>query len=252
MAENTQVRKKKKRRKKHYLLRFIVFIGILVGLYSFMVSDFFDIDEIVVENNSYYTAEQIIDRSGIKTGGNIFKDIGLSAAEDVLMEDPYIRNAQIMRKYPNQVIINVAERTEAAAIPYATSYILIDTEGLVLRTSEVEPKLPLILGLTIKEMNPGAALEVEENSILNDTLEMIKAIEESDVYFKKIDISNVMVKAYVYDALICQGMPQDIIARVKDGTLQGILYELYESGIERGTVTVTSDPTNMAFGPDYE
>lgn len=252
MAENQPVRKKKKRRKKNYLLRLIIIIALGVGLYYFATSELFDIHTITVENNVYYTSEQIVERSGVVIGGNMFSDVHGRDAKKELISDPYIKDAAIRLKLPDTVVITVEERTEAAAIPYSTNFILIDAEGLVLRVSEVEPKLPLLLGLTIKGMEPGKALEVEENSVLSDTLLMIKALTDSDVYFKKIDLSKVMVRAYVYDSLVCQGMPQDITGRVSDGTLQKILYELYGEGIERGTITVTSDPTNMAFSPAYE
>ncbi len=36
-------------------------------------SGLFDVSEVEVENNSYYTAEQIIEKSGLKTGENIFE-----------------------------------------------------------------------------------------------------------------------------------------------------------------------------------
>ena len=63
-------RKKKKRRKKHYLLRFLLIVALAVGIYYFLTSELFDIQEIIVENNVYYTSEQIIDLAKAKTGGN--------------------------------------------------------------------------------------------------------------------------------------------------------------------------------------
>jgi len=67
-----------------------------------------------------------------------------------------------------------------------------------------------------------------------------------------VDVSNVMIEAYIYDQLVCKGMPQDINERLADGSLQKILYKLYEEGTERGTITVTSNSENIAFSPIYE
>ncbi len=245
-------KKKKKRRKKHYFLRMVLFVLAVVGIIVLMNSSLFDVQEINVSDNSYFTAEQVIARSGIEPGQNIFFGIDKKKAKKGLMEDPYIKNVTVERNLPKTVNIIVEERAEAAAVPFADKYIITDVEGLVLRVSEVEPKIPLIMGLTIKEMEPGKALEVEENSVLNDTLGMVSLMQESDVYFKKIDISKVMVRAYVYDSLICQGMPEDITKALSDGTLQAMLYRLYTDNIEHGTITITADTTNMAFSPIYE
>ncbi|MBQ7605521.1 MAG: FtsQ-type POTRA domain-containing protein [Firmicutes bacterium] len=245
-------KKKKKRRKKHYFLRLLVFIAVVVGIICLMTSSLFDVQKIEVEGNSYFTAEQVIARSGITQGVNIFFSIDKRGAKKGLMEDPYIKNVTVERKLPSTVVILVEERQETAAVPYTDKYIIVDGEGLILRTSEVEPKIPILMGLTIKEMEPGKPLEVEENSVLNDTLGMVSIMQQSEVYFKKIDISKVMVRAYVYDTLICQGMPEDITKALSDGTLETMLYRLYTDNIEHGTITITSDTTNMAFSPIYE
>ena len=243
-------KKKKKRRKKHYFLRLLIFIAVVVGIICLMTSSLFDIQKIEVRDNNYFTAEQVIARSGITQGQNIFFGIDKKAAKRGLMEDPYIKNVLVERHLPDSVTIVVEERQETAAIPYVDKYIIVDGEGLILRTSEVEPKLPILI--TIKEMEPGKPLEVEENSVLNDTLSLVNTMQNSEVYFKKIDISKVMVRAYVYDTLVCQGMPEDISKSLSDGTLQAMLYRLYTDNIEHGTITITSDTTNMAFSPIYE
>lgn len=113
----------------------------------------------------------------------------------------------------------------------------------MLRHSEVEPKLTLLEGLTLKSIEPGKALEAEENYMLSDTLEIIRMMTESEVYFKSIDLSGVMIKAYIYDHLICSGTPEAVAKNLKNGGLQQVLYDLYSQGVERGTITVSSDGT---------
>ncbi len=245
-------KKKKKRRKKHYFLRLVVIVLLIVGVIMLLNSSVFNLKKIKVEGNNYFTSEQVIERSGAKVGTNLIFDIDKKDIEKALLKDPYVKEVRISRNLPGTLVITVVEREEAAAVPYADSFVITDEDGLVLRTTEVEPKLPLLIGLTIKSMETGKALEVEENSVLNGTLSLIGSMHDSDVFFKKIDISKVMVKAYVYDYLICQGMPEDIEKALSDGTLQNMLYQLYSGGIERGTISVTADTANMAFSPLYE
>jgi len=245
MKKNEKVRKKKKRKKKHHLFKLIIFIGFVVGLYYFLTSSLFDIQQITVENNSYFTEEQIISIAEAKTGENLF---GVSASDmkEKLLAEPYIKNANINRKLPNEIVIVVEERNENAAVPYGNDYIIIDDEGMVLRKSGVEPALTLLQGLTVKNIEPGTPLEVEENAILTDTLEMLRKVKEKELFFKKIDISKITIKAYIYDQLVCEGSPEIIMNNLD--SLKDILYDLYTKGIERGVIKMGSD-NYFSFSP---
>lgn len=241
-------KKKKKRRKKRYFLRIILFVAFCVALYFFLTSSIFDIQKIAVENNNYYTQEQVISIAKIKTGKNIF-ETDISQAKEALLLDPYIKNTKVSRKLPDTVKIKVEERKEFACIPYGNEFVLIDKEGMVLRKTEVEPKLPLLVGMTVKSIDPGKPLEVEENSVLSDTLRLVDGMGEHELYFKKIDISNVIVKAYVFDQLICEGTPENILNKL--GLLQEVLYGLHAQGIERGVLKVGTDNL-IPFNPVVE
>ena len=240
-------RKRKKRKKKNWLLRILIVIIIGIILYFSLSSALFDVDKIVVKNNSYYTSEQIIQLSGAKVGVNLFK-AETGEMKERLLKDSYMKNVSVRRKIPSTITITVEERKEATVIPYGDKYIILDENGLVLRHSDVEPKLPLLLGMTIKEMTPGKALLVEENSVLTDTLFMLQSMEKNDMYFKKIDISNIIIKAYIYDNLICEGTPENILNSMEAGNLQTVLQDLFNKGVERGVIKVGSD-NYCSFNP---
>nr|WP_315022634.1 FtsQ-type POTRA domain-containing protein [uncultured Aminipila sp.] len=243
-------RKKKKRKKKNYLLRLLVIIAVGAGLYFLITSELFDIDSVKIENNNYYTVEQVKDKAGIKVGENIFK-LKKNHIKNKLLKDPYFENVTIKRKLPSTIVINVTERTEQAAVPYKGTYIIIDPNGLVLRKADTEPKITIIEGLTLKKAKAGKPLEVEENSILTDTLGMLGSMKDSDLFFKKIDISNVVIKAHIYDQLICEGTPENLAESIKNGNLEKTLYEMYSKGIERGIIKIGSD-NYCSFDPNVE
>lgn len=243
-------RKKKKRKKKNYLLRLLVIIAVGVGFYFLITSELFDIGSVKIENNSYYTVEQVKDKAGIKNGENIFK-LKKNDIKDKLLKDPYFENVTIKRKLPSTIVIKVTERTEQAAVPNKGTYIIIDPNGLVLRKADTEPKITIIEGLTLKKAKAGKPLEVEENSILTDTLGMLESMEDSDLFFKKIDISNVVIKAHIYDQLICEGTPENLAESIKNGNLEKTLYEMYSKGIERGIIKIGSD-NYCSFDPNVE
>lgn len=241
-------RKKKKRKKKRYLLKFILLAAFIVGMYFFFTSSLFDIQKITVENNSYYTVEQVISLAGAKTGENLF-EASLSQMKEKLLTDPYIKNVKLKRKLPAEVVILVEERKEDAAVPYGNQYIIIDNEGMVLRKTDTEPTLTLLMGMTIENMEPGTPLAVEENALLTDTLKLLREIKNYELFFKKIDLSNITIKAYIYDQLVCEGAPENIMSNLD--SLQEVLYDLYTKGIERGVIKMGSDKY-FSFSPLVE
>ncbi|MDR0423893.1 MAG: FtsQ-type POTRA domain-containing protein [Clostridiales Family XIII bacterium] len=231
-------RKKKKRRKKHYLLKTAGLIALGAGLYFFLTSQVFGIQEIVIENNSYYTSEQIIEMAGVAIGDNIFEtDTG--GLKKALMEDPYIINAKTRRELPSTLLIHVSEREEAAFMRNGAGFIIIDEEGLVLREAGAEPVLTELAALTVTEAEAGKTVKVEENAAFTDTLNLMKAVKKSELYFKKIDISNIIIRAYVYDHLICEGTPDNLLENLE--TLKAVLLDLDSKEIQRGTVKIGGD-----------
>ncbi len=231
-------RKKKKRRKKHYLLRLILLILIIAGIIYFLRSDFFLIEFIRVENNSYYTAEQVTDLAGAERGVNLFS-AKTGAMKSALLADPYIYSASVDRKLPDTLVISVSERKEAAAVLDAGSYIIVDASGMVLRRTESEPALPLLEGLTTIAAEPGKALQVEQNSLLKGSLELIAAVENSDLFFKRVLLSGISARAYLYDSLYCEGDPSVILENLEG--LKNVLYDLYSKEIRHGVVYVGKD-----------
>ncbi|MDR1135696.1 MAG: FtsQ-type POTRA domain-containing protein [Clostridiales Family XIII bacterium] len=232
------VRKKKKRRKKHYLLKLTGLILLSTGLYFFLTSQVFGIQNIVIENNNYYTSEQLIEKTGVLIGDNLFKtDVG--ELKKTLMSDPYIMNVKTRREPPSTLLIHVSEREEAAFIKYNGNCVIIDEEGLILRVTDTEPVLTELSSMTVIEAETGKTVKVEENAAFTDTLNLMKDVKKSELYFKKIDISNIIIRAYVYDHLICEGTPANFAESLE--RLKATLLDLDAQEIQRGTVRIGGD-----------
>ena len=241
-------KKKKKRRRKHYFLRFCIFCALVFGLYYFLNSDFFAVRKFEVSGNQYYTPAQIIEMSGLQSGVNMFFETKTRPARNALLEDPYIRLAEIKRKPKDTIQIVIEERREYAAVPYGEQFVLIDREGTVLRVADEEPALPILGNMSITEMTPGRALQVEQAYLLTDTLSLLNLVEENDIYFKRIDFSTVIIRAYIYDDLYCEGAPANI--RDNMASIQKLLQELYKEEITRGVIRVGTD-NYLSYSPSY-
>lgn len=241
-------RPKKKRKKKNYLLRALIVIAILVGAFLLVSSSLFDVGSITVENNDYYTDEEVITIANAKKGVNIFWGIDGSDIKKRLLDNPYFEEVNIKRKFPNTLIIDVTERLQIAAIKYGDEYIVIDESGTVLRKTDVNPKLTLLRGLTISKLTVGEKVDAEEAVALKNTLAMLSAMKDGDLFFKKIVISKAVIKAYIYDTLLCRGTPKQMLSAIKSGDLSKVINKLFQNDTTRGTVSL-GDNNYASFSP---
>ena len=243
-------RDRKVRKKKHYLRRFLIFLGVLAAVGIFLSSSVFEVKSIQVEGNRYYADDEIINMADARTGVNLFWGAETSKVRDRLMEDPYFVEVKVRRKLPGTLIIEVKERVQIAAITYGDAYIVIDEEGVMLRKTTVDPKLTLLTGLTVSKLKVGEAVEAEESATLASTLQMLTTMKEGNFFFKKIDVSQVIIKAYIYDTLVVKGTPKQMMKALDSGDLQKVVNKLIKSDIRRGTINL-GDHNYVPFSPDF-
>jgi len=232
-------------------MKLVILLLIAGGCFAFLASPMFDIADYEVEGNRYYSDEEILVMGGCKTGGNIFWDAGLSDIQERLRKDAYMQEVTVKRSLPDTLVISIVERSQTAAIVYGEKFVVIDGEGTVLRKTGVEPKIPVIRGLTISKMNLGEPIEAEEYVLLRQTLEMLASMEKEDMYFKKIELSKMQIRAYVSDSLICQGTPEHLMEAMEEQRLQMVIQELYAEEIQRGTIKVSGDDY-ISFTPKID
>jgi cell division protein FtsQ len=213
-----------------------------------MTSSFFNIDAVSVEGNSYYTKEQVLSIAGDPRGQNLWA-CDLASMQTHLAEDPYIELSRVKRRIPTGVDITVSERSEACAVILSDGYLILDPDGLVLRKTLQAPTLTLLSGLTVIDETPGTALRCEENAVFSDTLRLVRKMEESNLWFREIACSSVTVRLYIYDTLVCEGTPENILNGMD--SLEEVLLDLYAKEIRYGTIRVSGDGS-VSFSPAFE
>lgn len=231
---------KKKRKKKHYLFKLMILLIVACAVFAIAMSPLFNIKNIVVEGEHKYKEEEIIKASGVKTGQNIFR-VSESDVEKALKKDAYFSAVSISRKLPGQLTIRVSERREAAYIKYGRSRIIIDASGYVLRKTDRKVKLTELQNLKIKSMEIGKKLETAEETAFNKTLEVIGSMGEADIFFKKIVVKKVILRAYIYNDFLCKGKPDNLIKNMKNGNLKSVIKDLRRKGKYKGTITLGDD-----------
>jgi len=106
-------------------------VVIIVCVYLFFHSAFFQIDKIYVTGLDKIAAEEIIQLSGLTLGTNIFK-VNEALSTNKLQLHPLIKDVKILRHLPGKIEIKVTEREIWAQIPYQDLFLYIDEESICL------------------------------------------------------------------------------------------------------------------------
>lgn len=243
-------KKKKKRKKKNYLLRFVIFVVLVVGIIFLMRSSLFYVKNIEVVGNQFYTPAQVIEMSGLTTGKNLFFETKTRPARYALLETPYIKLANIRRVLPATLRIELTERVEYATIPNEEGeFILIDNEGMVLSVKDKQPQLPLLEGMNILSVEPGKPLSIEQAYLLTDTLELLREVDATDLYFSRVYFSTILVRAYINDNYYCEGKPIEIKNNIEN--IRAMIADQNVKGIDKGVIRVGSN-NYLSFSPKID
>lgn len=250
MEKKERVAKRKLRRVKALtVLAIIAILGILV-IFA-LKAPVFNVTEVEVSGNHYYSDDEIINMADCSEDVNIFTGIDPGDIRDRLMKDPYMSQVKVKRKLPGTIEISINERRQIAGIVYGSGYVVIDNDGIVLRKTSVDPKVTILKGMNISKMTLGEPIEIEEEVLYRQCMDIISAMQENEMYFKTIEIVEGSVKAYVLDSLIVDGTADNIVVALKNNDIQLVVQELFDQGIERGTLKVNGD-SYISFTPKID
>ena len=239
-------RRRGKRKKKNYFLNAAIIVLVILGSYFIAFhSGIFNVKEITVEGNVHYTTGQVKELSGVIAGDNIFLT-RVSAVQQQLEQDPYIRSAEVRWALPDGIEIVLDERTESVLIEYDEGYAIVDFDGVILRVTKERLVLPVITGLTPIAPEAGKALKAEEAGLLKPGLDFIKYVGEQNFYIKKLDLGTVVPRAFIFDKLILEGELKDMTKNMRE--IKRIIADLDQKRIERGTISV--GPDSCSFSPE--
>ncbi|MDL2258893.1 FtsQ-type POTRA domain-containing protein [Eubacteriales bacterium OttesenSCG-928-K08] len=104
----------------------VAVIGMLLAGYFL-----FQLEYVVVEGNTAYAAEQIVELSALTNGKHMLL-CDLEGAKANIETNPYIQVMEIVREYPRTICVRVKERQEVAAISSQGYDVVVDEQGYVL------------------------------------------------------------------------------------------------------------------------
>lgn len=210
---------------------------------------FFNVEHITVEGASNYTAEEIIEASGIKAGDNLVRTSTDKCAEQIESRLVYIEKAKVTRAFPNTMVINVEASIPAANFICDEYTLLISGGGKVLdKLQEQKAGLLNFVGTDpMPELIPGAQFQSEDEHKDNAVKKLMEYFSENDSeHITLVDVTDRSEISYTYDGRIT----------VKLGSINDIDYkmsfseEIIKTKIgekTEGILTILSDSTGASF-----
>ena len=239
--EKRRMKRKRKLKMPGFFTRIFIILGVIIAVTAFSLSSFFTVDTIDVQGNKYFTDEEISNMAHASTGQNIIYKLNKGNMLNYLEKNPYIEEARVYRKLPSTIVINVKERIQIAALTYGDQFLIIDNKGTLLRITKTKPKLTIVTGFKVKNVKLGEPVEVNSPDLFKELLSLLKSMEAGDVYFTKINITELFITANVYDSLVVKSKYKDLKDNIDKGRLHKVLDELFKRNIKRGTITISSD-----------
>lgn len=139
MAKRRKISNHRRRKRRGARIFWTLFTFLIVaGAIIASLTVFLKVGDIEVSGSTYYTAEQIIESSGIKTGDNLFGVNKFDAIEKIQKDFPYIETIKITRRLPDTFLFDITERQPAGYTQAAGCRWIVDKKGYLLERIEGE------------------------------------------------------------------------------------------------------------------
>ena len=241
--KDTQKRKKRNTFRKIFIWLVVVITLAAVGT-VLSLTVFFRINDVTVGGNTIYTEEEILAQCTIDKGENLFLS-DTKTAKNILEQNlPYIYNAEIKRKLPYTIEINITEAEPAYSIRNKDkTYILLDDNFKVLENGAKKAKGITISKAVISEADLGRQIAFKDADVgdcLNKLATVVK--ENSFDEITAIYCNNISDNYVVYDGRI----------EFKLGTCENLENKIYQgltacdklnqsNPNAKGVMTITGD-----------
>lgn len=229
--------------------------GILVFLFAAAVflllstTVFFNIENITVSGASNYTADEIIEASGIKAGDNLVRTSTDKCAAQIESRLVYIEKAKVTRSFPSTLVITVEASVPAANFVCDDSILLISGGGKVLdKIQEEKAGLLDFMGTDpMPDLIPGAMFKSSDEHKDNAVKKLMEYFAENgSENITSVDVTDRSEISYTYDGRIT----------VKLGSINDLEYKMkFSEEIIRtkigekteGVLTILSDSSGASF-----
>jgi cell division protein FtsQ len=220
-----------------------------LGFFLLTMTGVFTVEYIEVRGNSYFTSEEIINIGHAVPGKNLIYHPEKKEIVGYLVQNPYIKSAKVRRKLPSTLVIEVEERKEACIFRYDDDFLVLDSDGVLLKKTRTEPQLTVVSGMVVNKIKLGEVIGTTDPGMFNNTMRILRAMEDGDMYFIRIEMGEEKsVRAYIYESFLVKGTCDTLVENLENGHLHMIVEKLFDDDITRGSIILNEDGT-ASFQP---
>ena len=275
-AARNSKRSRRNRGRFSFLFKLLAIVAIGAAL-TVGATVFFKVEQVVVEGNQRYTAQEVENASGIQIGDNLFRLNKYQIKTDILQTLPYVEGVNIVRRLPSTIAITVHEWDAVARIAYTplpegvvteqeaegeettsmetakeNEMWLISVGGKLLEVAPEDSKAILVSGLTALAPKAGTMLAVpqEQQDKLSGLLALLSSLEDRELlsFVTEIDLTAAAQVQMRYDNRFWVKMPLN-----GDFTyfLRAVEAVVEQRGPgEKGTMDLTRDDYVVVYSPE--
>ncbi len=157
-----------------------IIISVLVSiLFILSMSPVFNITSIDVVGNKNIGTNEILDKTNLVVlNKNIFT-YSASKYEKELKSNAYFENVKIRKVYPNEIIVEVKERTlDFYVLHSKNTYLYMSEDGTILDAKQnYTNSLPIIKGLDFDTFTIGQKLSINDQNSLNSAITLTNTMK---------------------------------------------------------------------------
>lgn len=213
------------------LLTLAILAGLVVAIFR---SSWFSIDNITVEGANRSPVREMLAEVGVEEGVSIVS-IRSRRAEDRLLEDPWVAEAEVRVVWPRSVQVTVVEHVPVARVTAGPTWLVSSGRGAVLAegTGIVDAVIDIDVGL----LDPG--MEITNPAVLG-ALEFVAALPDELHPGTIVSGDAAELEATVGGYEVVLGAPKEMAQKAV--TLAAVL----DQGIEQGAVISLISPLRPA------
>ena len=137
----------KKKSGKYTLYYALIGIVVIIALTILSTTVLFNIGVFVVNGETVYSDEEIIEACGINKGENLLKINTGKAEERIVSNLVYIESAKVNRGFPNRLTLSVQPAKATVAFAYGGKYYVISEQKRLLEISDTPLGCPVVKGV---------------------------------------------------------------------------------------------------------
>ncbi len=197
------------------------------------------VDKVTVEGSALVSAETILNASGIRAGQHMFL-IDEAGAKTAILNNPYIDSVEVVRDYPDTVIVRIQERVPCAVISdSAGDSVLIDHKGNVLKIgAQPDDALVTVYGMGNAGYTLGQSIDTGVDFQAAALVSILQAVESAELNaeIESINMANALsIELTTHGGyLVKLGQPDSLSDKLQN--LSAVLKELHAEGKSGGTI----------------